>query len=102
TLELRMMALGSWPWAMALRSSNRRLRIMAMPMSLAPIFSLVRSAMRPCPTQALMSWLMTWLEIHRPCSSLIGLTQVGTLSWTEGSPRFGTRLTDHDNVSVLV
>jgi hypothetical protein len=30
----------------------------------------------PCPTQATISWLITWLEIQRPRSSLIGLLQV--------------------------
>src|SRR5258707_11885894 len=76
TVGLRMSAFGSRPCAMASRSSNRRLRIITIPRSLGPMFSLVRSAMRPWPTQATMSWLITWLVIQRPCSSLIGLTQL--------------------------
>ena len=57
--------------------------------------------MVPCPTQAMMSWLMTWLEIQRPLSSLIGLIQVGTLSCTKGSRPVGTRMKNQQTLSVF-
>ena len=73
---------GSRPACIASISSKKRLRIMVMPMSLERRCSLVRSAMAPCPTQATMSWLMTWLVIQRPSSPRIGLFQAGTLFCT--------------------
>src|SRR5712691_2529413 len=37
------------------------------------------SAIAPCPTQAVMSWLTTWLVIQRPFESLTGAFQNGML-----------------------
>ena len=64
-------------------STKKRRRSIVMPQSLAPSLSRLRSAIVPWPTQATMSWWMTWLVIQRPVlGCLIGLVQVGMAPWT--------------------
>src|SRR5579875_807366 len=82
----RIVPLGSRPSLTASISSNIRLRIMRMPRSLSPRCSLVRSATRPCPTQATKSWFMMWESIHRPVrGSSTGAVQQGMRSCSNGS-----------------
>ena len=72
-----------------------------MPRSLAPSLSRLRSAIVPWPTQATMSWWMTWLVIQRPVAGfLIGLVQVAMAPWTWGSHSCGTPVNDQVMLSV--
>src|SRR5262244_3350273 len=50
----------------------------------------------------MMSWLMTWLVIQRPFSSLIGLTQVGTVSHVGLAPLRHAHEEPRDAERVLV
>ena len=78
-----MTPFGSSPRATASMSARSWLRNMTTPMSERPRCSFSRSETMPWPTQAIVSWLMTWLEIQRPVTgSVICAYQCGMRSWT--------------------
>ena len=75
-------------------------RSMMTPRSLSPRCSFQRSDTLPCPTHAMKSWFMMWLDIQRPvCSSTMGECQYGMRSCSNGcSPGIGSM--NHPTLSV--
>ena len=72
------------------------------PRSLVTRCSSERSAIFPWPIQAMKSWFLMWLAIHRPVSGCVmGPCQAGMRSCTYGSHSLDTRVNAHVTLRVF-
>ena len=86
-----MMPFGSSPRSTASMSARNWFRSITMPWSERPRCSFSRSETTPWPIQAMVSWLITCVEIQRPVTgSVICAFQYGIFSCTYGSCSRGT------------